>query len=115
MTAVWEAILIFFGRFLIFYMIGVIVIYTFMLLMSLLKLRKEYQLDKEELDDDFLSSYYSKPVSILVPAFNEEKGVVDSVRSLLSLRYPQFEIIVINDGSTDLTKETMITYFAMKK
>lgn len=113
--AIWEAILVFFGRFLIFYMIGVIIIYTLMLLLSLLKLRKEYQLDKEELDDDFLSSYYSKPVSILVPAFNEEKGVVDSVRSLLSLRYPQFEVIVINDGSTDLTKETMISYFAMEK
>lgn len=115
MTTVWEAITLFFGKFLILYMIGVIVIYTLMLVMSLLKLRKEYQLDKEELDDDFLASYYSKPVSILVPAFNEEKGVVDSVRSLLSLRYPTFEIIVINDGSTDTTKEVMIEYFAMKK
>jgi cellulose synthase/poly-beta-1,6-N-acetylglucosamine synthase-like glycosyltransferase len=42
-------------------------------------------------------------VSIVVPAFNEEKGIVDTVRSLLMLNYPQFEIIVVSDGSTDGT------------
>lgn len=110
----WSTILLFFGYFLIYYMIFVIVVYTWMLVLSLLKLRKEYQLDKEELDDDFLTSYYSKPVSILVPAYNEEMGVVDSVRSLLSLRYPQYEVIVINDGSSDRTKEVMLSYFAME-
>jgi cellulose synthase/poly-beta-1,6-N-acetylglucosamine synthase-like glycosyltransferase len=44
-----------------------------------------------------------KPVSVIVPAFNEGKGIVESIRSLLSLRYPVFEVIVVNDGSTDDT------------
>lgn len=42
-------------------------------------------------------------VSILVPAYNEEPVIVDSIKSLLSLEYPDYEIIVINDGSTDGT------------
>jgi cellulose synthase/poly-beta-1,6-N-acetylglucosamine synthase-like glycosyltransferase len=42
-------------------------------------------------------------VSILVPAWNEEAGIVATVRSLLMLNYPQFEIIVVSDGSTDGT------------
>ncbi len=44
-----------------------------------------------------------KPISVIVPAFNEGQGIIDSIRSLLSLRYPVFEVIVVNDGSTDQT------------
>ena len=54
------------------------------------------------------------PVSVLVPAFNEEKTVVENVRSLLSLRYPNFEIIVINDGSTDSTLGRLLDTFGLE-
>jgi cellulose synthase/poly-beta-1,6-N-acetylglucosamine synthase-like glycosyltransferase len=53
--------------------------------------------------DEAFASPLTPPVSILLPAYNEETGIVDSVRSLLALRYPVFEIVVINDGSTDGT------------
>jgi cellulose synthase/poly-beta-1,6-N-acetylglucosamine synthase-like glycosyltransferase len=43
------------------------------------------------------------PISLLVPAHNEEKSIVASVDSLLALEYPEFEVIVVNDGSTDGT------------
>lgn len=42
-------------------------------------------------------------ISIVLPAFNEEKTVVPSVRSLLALNYPAFEVVVVNDGSKDGT------------
>jgi len=55
-----------------------------------------------------------RPVSVIVPAFNEEQGVIESVRSLLSLRYPVFEVIVVNDGSTDATLAKMIEAFDLR-
>lgn len=44
-------------------------------------------------------------VSILVPAHNESFAIVETIRSLQNLKYPEYEIIVVNDGSTDDTAE----------
>ncbi len=55
------------------------------------------------------------PISILVPAFNEAAGIVDSVRSLMALEYPTFEIVVISDGSTDATVERLIDAFDLEQ
>lgn len=54
------------------------------------------------------------PISILVPAHNEEKTVVESVRALLKLRYPEHEVVVVNDGSTDKTIAKLRTAFALE-
>jgi len=53
------------------------------------------------------------PISILVPAYNEESMIIESVRSLISLHYPLFEVIVINDGSQDETLRSLITAFEL--
>ncbi|MEU8861804.1 glycosyltransferase [Streptomyces umbrinus] len=47
----------------------------------------------------------TEPVSVLVPAYNEEAGIESTIRSLLASDYPQLQIIVIDDGSTDRTAE----------
>ncbi|AXK36450.1 glycosyltransferase [Streptomyces armeniacus] len=46
-----------------------------------------------------------EPVTVLVPAHNEEAGIVATVRSLLASRYPRLQIVVVDDGSTDRTAE----------
>ena len=53
----------------------------------------------------------AKPVSVLVPAFNEERTIIETVRSLLALEYPQFEVLVIDDGSEDNTLKLLIEEF----
>ncbi|MFO0582351.1 MAG: glycosyltransferase [Anaeromyxobacter sp.] len=47
------------------------------------------------------------PVSLLVPAYNEGATIAESVRSMLQLEYPSFEIVVINDGSRDETLDVL--------
>jgi cellulose synthase/poly-beta-1,6-N-acetylglucosamine synthase-like glycosyltransferase len=48
-------------------------------------------------------SRFTVPVSVIAPAFNERTVIVPAVRSLLAFDYPQFEVIVVNDGSHDDT------------
>lgn len=55
------------------------------------------------------------PISILVPAFNEALSIENAVRSLLQLRYSEFEVIVINDGSSDDTLEVLKRAFRLKE
>ena len=57
---------------------------------------------------ELLNREFYKPVSILVPAYNEEETIQASVDSFLSLQYPEYEVIVVNDGSRDGTLETLI-------
>ncbi len=53
-------------------------------------------------------------ISLLVPAHNEEKSIVENIRSLLTLRYPRFEIIVVNDGSKDGTWRAVVDGFGLQ-
>lgn len=56
----------------------------------------------------------SPPIALLAPAYNEALTIVQSVRSLLSLRYPSFEVIVVNDGSSDATLQTLIDAYGLR-
>jgi cellulose synthase/poly-beta-1,6-N-acetylglucosamine synthase-like glycosyltransferase len=61
--------------------------------------------------EEAFASPLTPPVSILLPAYNEAAGIVESVRSLLALRYPEHEVVVVNDGSTDATLERLTEAF----
>ena len=64
-------------------------------------------------ENEALASPLTPPVSVLLPAYNEEVGIVESIHSLLALRYPEHEVVVVNDGSTDRTLERLIEAFDM--
>jgi len=53
---------------------------------------------------------YSPLVSVLVPAWNEEVGIISTIESVLANTYEQIEVVVINDGSTDRTEELVRGY-----
>jgi cellulose synthase/poly-beta-1,6-N-acetylglucosamine synthase-like glycosyltransferase len=59
-------------------------------------------------------SPFTPPISIIVPAHNEEAFIVDSIRALSGLNYPDLEIIVVNDGSRDNTLARLTTAFRLR-
>ena len=64
---------------------------------------------------DLLESPVTPPVALIVPAHNEEEGIVQTVLSLLELSYPEKELIVVDDGSTDRTSQRLIEHFGLKR
>jgi peptidoglycan-N-acetylglucosamine deacetylase len=54
-------------------------------------------------------------ISIISPAFNEQASIVESVSSLLNLHYPDYEVIVVNDGSRDHTLQELISHFKLER
>lgn len=58
-------------------------------------------------------SSLTQPISILMPAYNEEASIVECVKGMSLMRYPEFEIIVINDGSKDRTLQVLIDHFGL--
>lgn len=61
--------------------------------------------------EDLITSRLAPRVSVVVPTYNEEIGIVSSVRSLLSLRYPDHEVVIVDDGSTDGTYQRLEAAF----
>jgi len=60
------------------------------------------------------SSRFSIPVSVIVAAFDEERVIERTIRSLLAFDYPEHEVIVVNDGSSDRTLELLRDTFALE-
>ncbi|MBZ5516705.1 MAG: glycosyltransferase family 2 protein, partial [Acidobacteriia bacterium] len=89
--------------------------YTLLMLISLASVwlhnrRLSYQ-GLEEIRD----SVVTPPCTILVPAWNEQVVIVDSTRSILRTEYPNLQVIIIDDGSTDETLERLISAFRLVK
>jgi cellulose synthase/poly-beta-1,6-N-acetylglucosamine synthase-like glycosyltransferase len=61
--------------------------------------------------DDMFRSPLTLPVSVIVPAHNEGIGIVAAVQAMTALRYPRYEIVVVDDGSTDDTFERLRAHF----
>lgn len=57
--------------------------------------------------DGIFDTTFFKPVSVIVPAHNEAATIVDTVESVLAVRYPELEAVVVNDGSSDETMEIL--------
>ena len=63
---------------------------------------------------DLLTSPSTPPISIIAPAYNESKTIVENARSLLNIHYVNFEVIIVNDGSKDNTLQLMIDAYDLE-
>lgn len=88
----------------------------FYALLAMLSLRGILQYQRKNRNVDYtkmLQSPLTPGISIIAPAFNEGVTIISNVRSLLTLNYPKFEVVIVNDGSTDDTLQKLTDEFEL--
>ncbi|MBW2962865.1 glycosyltransferase family 2 protein [Mesonia aestuariivivens] len=104
---------IIFEYFIFFYGSLLIASYLMLAIFSMITIIK-YKNYNSNLDDETLyTSDITPGISIVAPAYNEEKIISTNVHSLLALDYPLFEVVIINDGSKDKTLDILINEFSL--
>ena len=109
-----ELVFYFYGYIIFFYSMGLIISYVVLMWLAevgILRRKNAYLTPYAKYIID--KSPYTPGVSIIAPAYNEEKTIVDNVNSLLAQDYPIFEVIIVNDGSKDKTLELLIENFQL--
>ena len=90
-------------------------VYTVLLSIALFSVIRQGSRAKYGEDRLWLYSNETPPVSILIPACNEEEVIIRTVSSALAQEYPSFEVIVMNDGSEDGTLNLLIETYNLRK
>ena len=105
-----KTVISFIEVFFVVYLVG----YATFLFVSMLSGSNETfnSMKKKQLRNEIKHDYYV-PISIVVPAYNEEITIAQTIRSLLNLNYAIYEIIVVNDGSTDDTGKVVEETFGL--
>jgi len=108
----------FFHRFLwwadhgvLFYFLALNSFYAMLLILSIPELWRHWRLADDEHLSRLITSEALPALSLLVPAYNEEVTITASVLSFLTLEYPKFEVILINDGSKDGMMNVLLSEF----
>jgi len=90
------------------YAVSIFISYVILALVSTRELWK-YMRRRKFIDyNNIISSPFAPSISIIAPAYNESQSIVENIRAMLSLFYHDYEVIIVNDGSTDDTLEKMI-------
>ena len=103
----------FFNYFCMAFTILLSLIYIAQLIISFIRVRRNDRARQSNDYGRYVASENLLPISLLIPAYNEEENIVSNIRSLLTIDYPQFEIVVVNDGSTDHTHDRVVEAFGL--
>lgn len=87
--------------------------YALLLLLAIPELMEHWRIADDENLRLLRGADVVPPISVLVPAFNEQDTIVPSVLSFLTLEYPSHEVVVVNDGSSDGTLEALIAAYEL--
>ena len=112
---VFKYMIVSFNQYLVIYFMTVNSIYALLLFLSIKGSKDQidhWNMKKKTLlyERDLLPS-----ISIIAPAYNEEKSIIESTTSLLNLKYPSYEVVVVNDGSKDKTIDVLIDHFMLER
>lgn len=108
--------LVWYDYWVLIYLFTINSIYFLLLATGLFEMLRHRRLELQSEEGVALElSALMPPVSVLAPAHNEAATIRESVRAMLGLCYPEFEIVVINDGSTDETLSILIEEFRLYK
>ena len=110
-----RAFIVVFNYFCMAFTILLNLIYIVQLFVSLVRVHKNYNKTFSDDYHSYVDSDNLLPISLIIPAYNEQENIVQNVKSLMTINYPMFEIIVVNDGSTDKTGELVVQAFHMHK
>ena len=97
------------------YFFAINLVYTLLLVISVRESRQHGRRMGFGGYDVILRSPLTLPVSVLMPAYNEESTIVQAVQALRLQKYAEFEIVVVDDGSTDATLDRLVAAFALEK
>ncbi|MBR1630902.1 MAG: glycosyltransferase family 2 protein [Paludibacteraceae bacterium] len=111
----WESILYFYGYTVFFYSLALIISYVLLLILAYIRTTRYLHWTNDHICQAVEGSPFAPGVSIVAPAYNESKTIIDNVNSLLQLDYPNFEVVIVNDGSKDNTLELLIDYFDLEE
>ena len=93
----------------------IILLYIITAILAVSELNK-YLSRNRRFDFNALLYFESLPgITIVAPAYNEERTIIQNISGLLNLKYSDFEIIVVNDGSKDNSLEKVIEFFDLVK
>jgi len=103
-----------FYQYRVFFYVSLIVIGSVTLtVMSYINIRRyKWRFTKKE-DKILKESPFAPGISVIAPAYNEEKTIITNVNSMLTLDYPLFEVVIVNDGSKDKTLDLLISEFEL--
>ena len=96
------------------YTVFVMISYLILGVISVVQARKYLRRNTYTDYLNILQSPEAPSVSILAPAYNEEATIIENIRSLLSVRYPNYEVIVVNDGSRDRSLTKLIEEYQLE-
>lgn len=110
---IWNYIVTFYESSVFVYCAVLFSLYILLMILSRIAIKRNLFL-RRNTDLNMLQTWpYAPGISVIAPAFNESVTIISNVRSLLTLNYPRFEVVIVNDGSTDDTLEKLVSEFQL--